>query len=216
MLPHLKLLPRSQRILIVEDHYLLRYGLKSLMLTVPNYEVIGEVVDGLNVYAACQKLNPDVVLLDLGLPGMDGIDIIRQLKRRTPKLIIVVITADASEHRARDALAAGALGYVLKKSSRQVLLAGLQTAIAGKIFLDPALNRSHVINTPNVDGLSALTTRERQILKLIAEGNRNRDISEKLSITIKTVETHRLNLMRKLNAHNIAELVNWACRLGIH
>lgn len=216
MLPHLKLLPRSQRILIVEDHYLLRYGLKSLMLTVPNYEVIGEVVDGLNVYAACQKLNPDVVLLDLGLPGMDGIDIIRQLKRRTPKLIIVVITADASEHRARDALAAGALGYVLKKSSRQVLLAGLQTAIAGKIFLDPALNRSHVINTPNVDSLSALTTRERQILKLIAEGNRNRDISEKLSITIKTVETHRLNLMRKLNAHNIAELVNWACRLGIH
>ncbi|WP_207203937.1 two component system response regulator [Pseudomonas sp. TH31] len=202
--------------MIVEDHYLLRYGLKSLMLTVPNYEVIGEVVDGLNVYAACQKLNPDVVLLDLGLPGMDGIDIIRQLKRRTPKLIIVVITADASEHRARDALAAGALGYVLKKSSRQVLLAGLQTAIAGKIFLDPALNRSHVINTPNVDGLSALTTRERQILKLIAEGNRNRDISEKLSITIKTVETHRLNLMRKLNAHNIAELVNWACRLGIH
>lgn len=213
MLPHLN---HAQRILIVEDHSLLLYGIKSLMSKVPDYEVIGEIVDGLNVYAACQKLNPDVVLLDLGLPGMDGIDIIRQLKRRTPKLIIVVLTADASEHRARDALAAGALGYVLKKSSQQVLLAGLQTAIAGTIFLDPALNRSHVFNTSNVGDLSALTTRERQILKLIAEGNRNRDIAEKLSITIKTVETHRLNLMRKLNAHNIAELVNWAYRLGIH
>ncbi|MGN7743865.1 LuxR C-terminal-related transcriptional regulator [Pseudomonas sp. 22526] len=104
----------------------------------------------------------------------------------------------------------------MKKSSQQVLLAGLQTAIAGQVFLDPALNLAHVTSAPNVGGQGNLTTRERQILKLIAEGDRNRDISEKLSITIKTVETHRLNLMRKLDAHNIADLVNWACRLGIH
>ncbi|WP_429547413.1 two component system response regulator [Pseudomonas frederiksbergensis] len=212
----MKLTPNPQRILIVEDHHLLLYGIKILMSTQPNYEVVGEIVDGLSVYAACQELDPDVVLLDLGLPGMDGIDVIHQLKRRKPELIIVVFTADASEHRARDALAAGALGYVLKKSSQQTLLTGLQTAIAGKVFLDPALNLAHVTNTPNVGGLSTLTTRERQILKLIAEGDRNRDISEKLSITVKTVETHRLNLMRKLNAHNIADLVNWAYRLGIH
>ncbi|MGF6401571.1 two-component system secretion response regulator SsrB [Pseudomonas frederiksbergensis] len=216
MQPHMKLTPNPQRILIVEDHHLLLYGIKILMSTQPNYEVVGEIVDGLSVYAACQELDPDVVLLDLGLPGMDGIDVIHQLKRRKPELIIVVFTADASEHRARDALAAGALGYVLKKSSQQTLLTGLQTAIAGKVFLDPALNLAHVTNTPNVGGLSTLTTRERQILKLIAEGDRNRDISEKLSITVKTVETHRLNLMRKLNAHNIADLVNWAYRLGIH
>lgn len=209
-------IPARQRILIVEDHYLLISGIKTLLSARPGYEVVGEVDDGLNVNAACQQLNPDVVLLDLGLPGMDGIDVIRQLKRRRPGLIIVVITADAAEHRARDALAAGALGYILKKSSQQILLAGLQTAIAGKVFLDPALNLAQVTSVPNVGGLSTLTTRERQILKLIAEGDRNRDISEKLSITVKTVETHRLNLMRKLNAHNIAELVNWACRLGIH
>ncbi|MCU1748804.1 two component system response regulator [Pseudomonas sp. 6D_7.1_Bac1] len=205
-----------QRILIVEDHYLLSYGIKNLLSAMPEYEVVGEIDDGLQVYTACQQLSPDVVLIDLGLPGMDGIDIIRQLKRRRPELVIVVITADTSEHRARDALAAGALGYILKKSSQQILLAGLQTALAGKIFLDPALNEAQVRSEPSVGGQTKLTTRERQILKLIAEGGRNRDIAEKLTITIKTVETHRLNLMRKLDAHNIAELVNWASRLGIH
>ncbi|MBV4465830.1 two component system response regulator [Pseudomonas sp. SWRI79] len=205
-----------QRILIVEDHYLLSYGIKNLLSAMPGYEVVGEINDGLQVYTACQQLSPDVVLIDLGLPGMDGIDIIRQLKRRRPELVIVVITADASEHRARDALAAGALGYVLKTSSQQILLAGLQTALASKIFLDPALDEAQIRSEPSACGQTRLTTRERQILKLIAEGGRNRDIAEKLTITIKTVETHRLNLMRKLDAHNIAELVNWAGRLGIH
>lgn len=205
-----------KRILIVEDHHLLICGIKNLLSSMPAYEVVGEIANGLKVYAACQELNPDVVLLDLGLPGMDGIDVIRQLKRRIPELIIVVITADQSEHRARDALAAGALGYILKRSSQQILLAGLQTAIAGQLSLDPALNLAQVTSASNIGGLTNLTTRERQILKLIAEGDRNRDIAEKLSITIKTVETHRLNLMRKLDAHNIADLVNWAYRLGIH
>lgn len=206
----------AQRILIVEDHSLIIYGIKVLLSTIPAYEVVGEVVDGLGAYAACQQLNPDVVLLDLGLPGMDGIDVIRQLTRLRPDLTVVVVTADASEHRARAALAAGAQAYILKKSSQQILLAGLQTAIANQRFLDPALNLAHVTTATTFGGVTKLTTRESQILKLIAEGDRNRDVAEKLSITIKTVETHRLNLMRKLDAHNIADLVNWACRLGIH
>lgn len=212
----LQLKSEPQRVLIVEDHYLLVHGIRMLLSKMPGYRVVGEVFDGLSVYGACQKLDPDVVLLDLGLPGMDGIDIILQLKRRRPELIIVVITADASEHRARDALAAGALGYILKKSSQQVVLAGLQAAITGQLFLDPALNLTHVTSACAVEGGRSLTARERQVLKLIAEGYRNRDIAEKLSITIKTVETHRINLMRKLDAHNTAALVNWAYRLGIH
>ena len=216
MLSYLQPRTAPQRILIVEDHHLLIYGIKILLSAMPAYEVVGEIFDGLNVYAACQQLNPDVVLLDLGLPGMDGIDVIRQLKRRRPELTIVVVTADGSEHRARDALAAGAQAYILKKSSQQILLAGLQTAIAGKVFLDPALYRTHMTCVPDVRRQTNLTNRESQLLKLIAEGDRNRDIAEKLSITIKTVETHRLNLMRKLDAHNIADLVNWAFRLGIH
>ncbi|MBB6155203.1 two-component system secretion response regulator SsrB [Pseudomonas sp. JAI115] len=184
-------------------------------MSVGTYEVVGDISDGLKVYGACLTLSPDLVLIDLGLPGMDGVDIIRQLKRRLPQLTIVVITADASEHRAHSALAAGALGYILKKSSQQVLLAGVQTALAGKVYLDPELNLAQVTCGPTLDGPSKLTLRENQVLKLIAEGARNRDIAEQLKISIKTVETHRLNLMRKLDAHNVAELVNWAWRLGL-
>lgn len=216
MWQHSPSLHDRKRILIVEDHQILIYGIKKLLSTVPAYHVVGDISDGLEVYGACLKLTPDLVLIDLGLPGMDGIDIIRQLKRRLPQLTIVVITADASEHRAHDALAAGALGYILKRSSQQVVLAGLQTALAGKVYLDPELNQAQVTRTHTLDGPSKLTLRENQVLKLIAEGARNRDIAEQLRISIKTVETHRLNLMRKLDAHNVAELVNWAWRLGIH
>lgn len=214
---NLQQFPKQQRILIVEDHSILIFGIKKLLSTVPNYEIVGEVNNGLDVYTACQELKPDVVLLDLGLPGMDGIDVIRQLKRRHPEMAIVVFTADTSEYRARDALKEGALAYILKKSSQQILLAGIQTVLAGKTFIDPSLCHAQINSSvTSLNGSSILTMRERQILKLIAEGGRNRDISEKLTISIKTVETHRLHLMRKLDAHNIAELVNWASRLGIH
>ncbi|MGC0154952.1 two component system response regulator [Chromobacterium vaccinii] len=205
-----------QRVLLVEDHSLLSNGIKNLLSALPSYHVVGEVNDGLGVYSACQRLMPDLVLLDLGLPGMDGIDVIRQLKQRWSELNIIVITADSAEHRARAALDAGALAYVLKKSPQQTLLAALQITSHGHIFLDPSLDLEQITETRNVEGPTRLTTRENQVLKLIAEGMRNRDIAESLKITIKTVETHRLNLMRKLDAHNAVELTNWAIRLGIH
>ncbi|MCX8565589.1 MAG: two component transcriptional regulator, LuxR family [Glomeribacter sp. 1016415] len=205
-----------RRILIVEDHSLLSEGIKNLLSAAAEYQVVGEVNNGLEAYRACQQWQPDIVLTDLGLPGMNGIDVIRQLKSRWPELVIIVVTADHAEHRAREALAAGALGYVLKQSPQQILLAALQTTLLGKPFLDPALSKTIITEQPTVDGRMALTPRERQILKLIAEGARNQDIADKLSITVKTVETHRLHLMRKLNAHRVADLVNWAIRLGIH
>lgn len=210
---HAALAPR--RILIVEDHALLSAGIKEVLSAQANYDVIGEVNDGLQAYTACQQLNPCVALIDLGLPRMDGIDVIRQLKRRWPELTIIVITADAAEYRAREALAAGASAYVLKKSPQQTLLAALHIALNGETFLDPGLDKEQVTSQPSMDGQTQLTLRERQTLKLISEGGRNRDIAEELSISIKTVETHRLNLMRKLKAHNVAELVQWARRLGI-
>ncbi|QDQ25058.1 two component system response regulator [Chitinimonas arctica] len=202
-------------ILIVEDHALLIEGIKNLLGNFPQYHVVGEVEDGLDVYRACQTHHPDLVLLDLGLPGMDGIDIIRQLRKRWPDLLIVVITANAAEHKASDALQAGAQGYVLKKSSQQILLAALQTVLLGKEFIDPALNESQVRKQTDHGENTVLTSRERQVLKLIAEGCRNRDVAEHLSISLKTVETHRLNLMRKLDAHNSTELVGWAQRIGL-
>lgn len=206
------------KVLIIEDHALVLDGIKRLLAEAPRFHVVAQVEDGLQAYHACQTCAPDLVLIDLGLPGMDGVDVIRQLKRRWPELKILVLTANATEHKAGEALAAGAMGYVLKKSTRQVLLAALQTVALGKRFIDPSLNENQLIlaskEGKKTDSVT-LTNRERQILKLIAEGGRNRDIAERLAISLKTVETHRLNLMRKLDAHNIAELVSWANRLGL-
>jgi len=206
----------TKRVVLIEDHSLISDGVKQLLSSLPGYQVAGEVTDGLEAYAACQRLAPDLVLMDLGLPGMDGIDVIHQLKQRWPELIIMVLTANSNEHRARAALEAGAIAYILKKSSQQTLLAALQAVRAGRTFLDPSLDQQQISEKPSLDGTVSLTVRERQILKLIAQALRNRDIAENLKITIKTVETHRLNLMRKLNAHSAVALTNWAVRLGIH
>jgi len=203
------------RVLIVEDHSLLIDGIRNLLANQHRYEVVGTVSDGLAVYEACQRLSPDLVLLDLGLPGMDGIDVIHQLLRRWKDLRIVIVTASSEARRSHDAFEAGALAYVLKKSSQQILLAALQHAVLGKRFIDPALKLETLEPGSAVTAETPLTLRERQILKLVAEGKRNRDIAEMLSISLKTVETHRLNLMRKLDAHNAAELSNWARRLGL-
>lgn len=204
------------KILIVEDHSLLIDGICNLLANQPRYEIVGKVTDGLAVYDACQKLSPDLVLLDLGLPGMDGLDVIRQVRRRWTTLRIVVITASTEESRVRMVLDSGAIAYVLKQSSQQVLLAALQHAVLEKRYIDPTLRLDMLEKDPQTLPVDTpLTLRERQILKLIAEGKRNRNIAELLSISLKTVETHRLNLMRKLDAHNAAELSSWARRLGL-
>ncbi|WP_455883930.1 two component system response regulator [Serratia proteamaculans] len=206
----------TKRIVLVEDHVLLSTGIKHFLSQVPGYEVVGEVADGLQAYATCLDLQPDIVLLDLGLPGMDGIDVICRLKQRWPELLVVVLTAENTEFRAQAALGAGAMGYILKRSSQQTLLAALKAVVAGQVYLDPDLNQAQIVESDSGLESVRLTMRERQILKLIAEGQRNRDIAELLTINIKTVETHRLNLMRKLNVHNVAQLTNVAFRLGIH
>ncbi|MBC8642793.1 two component system response regulator [Caballeronia sp. EK] len=203
------------RILIVEDHTLIIDGIRNLLANQPRYEVVGVVSDGVAVREACQRLNPSLVLLDLGLPGMDGIDIIHQLLRRWKTLRIVVVTASTEERRVRAAITAGALAYVLKRSSQQVLLAAIQHAAMGKSYIDAALKPETLDVGERVLRETMLTLRERQVLKLVAEGWRNREVAELLTISLKTVETHRLNLMRKLDAHNAAELSNWARRLGL-
>ncbi|EMK3757897.1 MULTISPECIES: two component system response regulator [Providencia] len=206
----------KKKVLLVEDHELLSAGIKHFLSYLPEYEIIGVVCNGLQVYETCQKLNPDLVILDLGLPGMDGIDVICRLKQRWHDLNIIVLTADRVEHRACSALNAGAMGYVLKNSSQQTLLSALQSVVfMNRVFIDPSLSEAQIFELTQTKEPVRLTTRERQILKLISEERRNRDIAEDLKITIKTVETHRLNLMRKLGTHSSVGLVKWAYRLGI-
>jgi two-component system secretion response regulator SsrB len=157
------------------------------------------------------------VVLDLGLPGINGLDLIPQLRCRWPQIAILAYTAHVEEFMAIRTLAAGAMGYVLKNSSRQVLLAALQTVAVNKRYIDPALNREaiNVALTITNENTEILTPRERQILRLIADSYTNRQIGEQLCISVKTVETHRLNIMRKLNVHKVTELLNCSRRLGL-
>ncbi|MCF4176109.1 two component system response regulator [Vibrio sp. McD22-P3] len=205
------------KILVVDDHDLIFDGLKGCLSPYPNFELVGFVTDGLRVYQECLKLKPDMVFMDLNLPGMSGVEAIRQLRKRWPDMMIIVLTASEEERKAREALDAGSNGYVLKNSSRSTLFAAIKSVTRGKSFLDPALDAKHIeaLSGIEVGGIPALTPREKQVIKLIFEGKRNRDIAEALLIGLKTVETHRMNIMRKLDAHNVTDLIKWAHRMGI-
>ena len=204
--------PRN-RLLIVEDHQLVADAMCQLLSGHAEFDIVGVANDGLSAYAVCQQVLPELVLLDLALPGMDGIDVIHTMRRRWPELPVVVLTAFTDTQRCRASLDAGAQGYVLKHSPLQVLLTALHHVLAGKLYIDPDMPALTEASGENGVAVN-LTLRERQVLKLVAEGKRNRDIAELLSISIKTVETHRLNLMRKLDAHNVIELSVWAVKLG--
>lgn len=207
----------DHRILLVDDHELIVNGIINLLSPYPRFHVVAHIDDGLEVYNACRIHEPNIVVLDLGLPGINGLDLIPQLRRRLPQMAILAYTAHMEETMAIRTLSAGAMGYVLKNSSRQVLLAALQSVAAKKCYIDPALNWEVINNALRVKNNSTeiLTPRERQILKLIANGFTNRFIGERLCISIKTVETHRLNIMRKLNVHKVTELLIRARRLGL-
>ncbi|VVD79810.1 DNA-binding response regulator [Pandoraea iniqua] len=212
----------STGVIVVEDHELLADGMCRLVEGDLKWRVLARVENGLDVYRACQVHRPDLVMLDLGLPGMDGIDVIRQCCQRWLGLRVLVNSASNDGERARQALDAGAAAYVLKSSARDTVIHAARQVMTGRRFIDPAV--FGVMRSPTQSPYSPspcdnetperlLTLRERQVLKLVAEGQRNRDIAALLSISIKTVETHRLNMMRKLDAHNVADIVNWAHRL---
>ena len=205
------------KILFFDDHDLIFVCLKKCWSPYPDLELVGFVNDGLEAYEQCLKLNPDLTFMDLSLPGMSGVEAIRQLRKRWPEMMIIVLTASEEEHKAREALDAGANGYVLKNGSKSTLLAAIKSVTRGKQFLDPSLDASHIEALGQVaeGDIPVLTPREKQVLKLIFEGKRNRDIAEALLIGLKTVETHRMNIMRKLDAHNVADLMKWAHRMGI-
>ncbi|TPG64658.1 response regulator [Pseudomonas arsenicoxydans] len=209
----------EHRLLLVDDHGLVREGLRGLLEDVKGISVIGEAGNGHEAIALCRELHPDIVLMDLSMPLLDGVSAVTMIRARWPAIRILALTANISESNAAFALDSGAHGYLLKRSRLNVLLMAIERVAAGLTFIDPEMNSLQVqalrINSGKTSAGSSLTGRERQILKLIAEGARNRDISALLSISLKTVETHRLNLMRKLDAHNAADLTQCAFRFGL-
>ncbi len=208
-------------IVIAEDHTILRQGLRALLSSDPDFEVVGEAEDGRAAIRSVETLSPDLLLMDLSMPRMTGMEAITEIKKGSPATKIVVLTVHKGEEYVLSALKAGADGYVLKDAGRDELVAAVKNVLAGKRYLSPDI--SEKVIGGYLEGRRALkatpwdtlTQREREILKLIAEGYKNKEIAEQLFISLKTVEKHRSNLMRKLDLHNTAALTTFAMEKGI-
>jgi len=203
-------------ILLADDHEYVRRGLKEILQSRPEYDVIAEAENGVEAVAKAKALRPDVALLDIFMPQMDGIEATRQIRASQPQTKILILTMNESEYTARQALAAGATGYALKSDPVQELMTALKSGSLDKQFVSPHLSGAGGgLDLPGNNcssGPILLTDREGDVLRLIAEGKTNAEIASALDLSIKTVETHRTNMMRKLGVHATAELVRYAVR----
>ena len=217
----------GQRILIADDHALFRHGLRSLIeSSADGFAVVGEASDGLEAISMAADLHPDIVLMDLCMPKQNGMESIAAIKTRVPGVRVIVVTGHCTQEHVRATLEAGADGYVLKDDTSDDMLKALRAARDSKVFLSPGICGGVVmgyLNRPDAapaaelapSSWSKLTTRERQMLKLVAEGKKNREIAELLSLSTKTVEKHRASLMQKMGFANASELVAYALDKGL-
>lgn len=209
------------RLVLVDDHAVVRTGLRMLLTGEPDLEVVGEASTGAEALTVARITEPEVVLMDIGLPDLSGIDVTRQLKAQRPETAVVALTIHEDEEYFFKMLQAGANGYVPKRAAPEELITAVRTAAAGGIYLYPSLARLLVRDylSGNHDTSASfaeeLTEREREVLAYLAEGTSTRDIAEALSISPKTVGRHRENIMAKLNLHSRADLVKYAIRKGI-
>jgi DNA-binding NarL/FixJ family response regulator len=212
----------KHRMVIAEDHTILREGLKALLASDPGLEVVGEARDGQEAIRAAEKLKPHLILMDLSMPRMNGLDAIREIRKSSPQTKILILTVHKTDEYIQAALEAGANGYVLKDSGHNELSLAIRNVLEGKYFISPEISGKIIggyLQGKRPDKLltpwETLTLRERSILKLIAEGYRNKDIADFLCISVKTVEKHRANLMQKLDLHNISDLTALAIEKGL-
>ena len=213
---------KQYRIVIAEDHTILRDGLKALLSSSPDFEIVGEAEDGRDAIRCVERLMPDLVLMDLSMPRMNGVDAIREVKKRYPETKIIALTVHKEEEYVLTTLQAGADGYVLKDATHAELLMAIKNVLMGKPYLSPGVSEKviegYLDGKKTVKDKSAwhtLTEREREILKLIAEGYKNKEVADYLCISLKTVEKHRANLMKKLDLHNAAALTAFAMKKGL-
>ena len=210
------------RIVLVEDHTILREGLRALLTADPDFEIIGEAADGREAVRFVEKQIPDLILMDLSMPRMTGMDAIREIKKRYPQTKIIALTVHKTEEYLRTTLQAGADGYVLKDATHDELMMAIENVLKGKTYLSPGV--SGKVIEGYLEGkesqipaskMGLLSQREREVLKLIAEGYKNKEIATDLCISLKTVEKHRANLMKKLDLHNAAALTAYAIEQGL-
>ena len=208
------------RILIVDDHAVVRRGIRALLESEQGFTVAGEATNGREAVEMARQLQPEVIVMDLTLPELNGLDAARQILKDAPRIEILVLTMHHSEELARDVLQAGARGYVLKSDADQSLIAAVKSLRDHKPFLSPNVTEfvldDYLRRNDGSDGaLADVTTREREIIQLLAEGNSNKEAAATLGISVKTIEAHRANIMRKLRLRSVTELVRYAIRNNI-
>ncbi|MBI5948322.1 MAG: response regulator transcription factor [Chloroflexi bacterium] len=211
------------RILLVDDHAVIRQALRMLLESQAELEVVGDVENGREAVQAVEKLNPDVVLMDVVMPGLNGLEATRQIRRSSPGTRVVMLSGFVDEDQLLDSLRSGASGYIIKKSDVSELVLAIQTVHRGNSYFSSALSEGFDLaevlyqakRTDQRTGVEALTPREREVLQLIAEGYTNQGIANELYISVKTVEAHKAHIMAKLHARNRTDLIRYAIRKGI-
>jgi two-component system, NarL family, response regulator NreC len=213
---------RKIRVLLADDHKLMRGGLRLLLEQKADLAVVGEAGDGREAVALAKSLKPDMVVMDIGMPNLNGIEAALQITQNNPEISVIMLSMHSDESYVLRALKAGAKGYLLKDSAESDLIKAVHAIAEGKSFFSPAVSKvlldeyvRKLRRTGAEDAYDLLTPREREILQLVAEGKSNKDVANLLNLSVYTIETHRSNLMEKLNLRGIPELILFAVRRGI-
>jgi len=210
------------RILLADDHALMRRGIRDLLMAEPEIEIVGEAGDGREAVRLAEKFRPDVMIMDLAMPELNGLDAIRQIRKEAPEIELLVFSMHDSEELIREVFAAGARGYVLKSDVALYLIEAVKSLARHKPFFTPRISEA-ILNSLVSTAVPGhveparpgpLSAREREILQLLAENKSNKDIAKALGISVRTVETHRRSVMQKLDANSIVELVHYAIKHG--
>jgi DNA-binding NarL/FixJ family response regulator len=208
------------RILIADDHGLIRAGLRALLEDVPDMEVVGEAGDGLAVLRLAAELQPDIVLMDISMPGLNGIEATRRLGEISPQARVLALTVHEEEGMLREMIRAGAYGYIIKRAVESELINAIHVIAQGNMYIDPTMTKALLKDlsphaAPEHPATETLTHREMDVLRLLAHGYTNRQIADELNISTRTVEGHRSNLVSKLGFSGRVELMNYAEELGL-
>lgn len=212
----------SIRILLADDHTVMRNGLRLLLERQPNLQVVGEASDGREAVELAASQKPDVVVMDIAMPHLNGVEAARQIAARAPQIAIAILSMHSDESYVIRSLKAGARAYLLKDSAEADLIAAIHAITAGKSFFSPAVRKilkedymHQLAEMGAEDSYELLTNREREVLQLVAEGKSNKDVANLLNLSLYTVETHRTHILQKLNLHSVPELILYAVRKGI-
>jgi DNA-binding NarL/FixJ family response regulator len=210
------------KIIIADDHTIFRQGLRMLLAQEDDMEVVGEAADGIEALELAKKHNPDIILLDIAMPNMDGVQVAGKIKKSLPRIKIIVLTSYSDDQFLYEFLKLGVSGFVLKDSASQELIYSIRKSHEGMVFFDPSVSKKVMEKFTQVSGgksdfvnYGKLSDREKEVLRLVAEGCATKEVAEKLYISPKTVENHRANIMKKLNIRDRTGLTKYALRLGL-